>query len=515
MGKKAVLTACLFGLIMLSLCTIKPEPTKAQSFSIIINADGSVTGTSNIQRDGHVYSFTDSISGTILVQRNNTVIDGAGYVLQPGTDKLVGLDISGRKGITIKNLIVEGFLGRCAILVTNANNCNIQDNTFQNNNIGIEMTLSSNCKIRNNRFENNGEGLELYSVKPAIDNLISDNKFVNNTAGLRLKDFRNTHVLNNLFEKNKYSFSVGEAPGSKLRNNILNGNIYNFGIHNARTVDIDTSNTINNKPIIYWVNQHDLTVPIDAGYVALIDCSNITVKNLNLSSNYDGVFLLSTTNSTITSNTFSNNLVGVNLYEAHNNIITKNALINNENGVSLQVQSSNNSVNENMIHGNKWGIFADNSAENSITRNSIINCQRSVFTQTANSNVIHHNNFINNTEGWNDTALSPFTFKPISVNVWDDGCEGNYWSDYNGTDQNGDGVGDTPHFIGQNNTDRYPLTKPVSINLSLPKSSVENSSKPTGSFPITTILITILITVALIIAGLLVYLKKRYRRGKP
>jgi len=94
MGKKAILTACLFGLIMLSLCTINLEPAKAQHFSISINADGSVTGTSNIQRDGNVYSFADSISGTILVQRDNAVIDGAGYVLQPETDKLVGVDIS-------------------------------------------------------------------------------------------------------------------------------------------------------------------------------------------------------------------------------------------------------------------------------------------------------------------------------------------------------------------------------------------------------------------------------------
>jgi parallel beta-helix repeat protein len=507
MGKKAILTACLFGLIMLSLCAVNSEPTKAQHFSISINADGSVAGTSNIQRDGNVYSFTDSISGTILVQRDNAVIDGAGYVLQPETDKLVGLDISGRKGITIKNLIVEGFLGRCAILVTNANNCNIQDNTFRNNNIGIEMTLSSNCKIISNRFENNGEGLELYSVKPAIDNVISDNKFVNNTAGLMLKDCRNTHVINNLFEKNKYGLSVGEALGSKLRNNSLNGNIYSFGIHNARTVDIDTSNTLNNKPIIYWVNQHDKTVPADAGYVALIDCSNITVKNLNIASNYDGVFLLSTTNSTITNNTFSNNLVGVNLNEAYNNIITENVLINNENGVSLQAQSSNNSITENMIHGNKWGIFIDNSAENSITRNSIINSQRGVFTQTANSNVIHHNNFINNTEGWNDIALTPFTFKPISVNVWDDGCEGNYWSDHNGIDQDGDGIGDIPHELYENNIDNYPLMNPVTIP-ELP-SKKEPATPAEEPFP-TALVIAFVIVVAIVVLGL-VYFKKSHR----
>ena len=497
---------------MLSLCTINLESAKAQHFSISINADGSVTGTSNIQCNENVYTFSNSISGTIIVQRDNVVIDGAGYVLQPETDKLVGLDISGRNGATIKNLVIQGFLGRCAILIVNADNCNIQDNTFKNNNIGVEMTLSSHNRIIRNHFENNGGGIELYSVKPATDNVISDNKIINNTAGLMLKDFRNTQVLNNLFEKNKYAFSVSEAPGSKLRNNVLNDNIYNFGIHNARTVDIDTSNTINNKPIIYWVNQHDKTVPIDAGYIALIDCSKITVQNLNLTSNYDGVFLLSTSNSTITNNTFSNNLVGVDLNEAHNNVITENILLNNDNGIGLQAESSNNSIYENAIHSNKVGIYIDNSAENSITRNNIINSQTGVYTQTANSNVIHHNNFIKNTEAWNDTALTPFTFTPISVNIWDNGYEGNYWSNYNGTDQNGDGIVDKPHIIGQNNTDRYPLTKPVSVNLSLPESPVENNPLPAEPFPITLVLVTIVITVVLVIAGSLIFYSKKRRR---
>jgi hypothetical protein len=35
--------------------------------------------------------------------------------------------------------------------------------------------------------------------------------------------------------------------------------------------------------------------------------------------------------------------------------------------------------------------------------------------------------------------------------------EGNYWSDYNGTDTNQDGIGDTAHIIDANNTDNYPL----------------------------------------------------------
>jgi len=43
------------------------------------------------------------------------------------------------------------------------------------------------------------------------------------------------------------------------------------------------------------------------------------------------------------------------------------------------------------------------------------------------------------------------------ANVWDNGEEGNYWSDYNGIDTNGDGIGDTIYIIGANNQDNHPL----------------------------------------------------------
>jgi hypothetical protein len=39
--------------------------------------------------------------------------------------------------------------------------------------------------------------------------------------------------------------------------------------------------------------------------------------------------------------------------------------------------------------------------------------------------------------------------------------EGNYWSDYNGTDSNGDGIVDTPYIIDDKNVDHYPLMKPL------------------------------------------------------
>jgi hypothetical protein len=54
--------------------------------------------------------------------------------------------------------------------------------------------------------------------------------------------------------------------------------------------------------------------------------------------------------------------------------------------------------------------------------------------------------------------------------VWLKGGDGsgnsftaNYWSDYNGTDADGDGVGDTPYVVYESVNDLYPLIKPLNI----------------------------------------------------
>ena len=50
----------------------------------------------------------------------------------------------------------------------------------------------------------------------------------------------------------------------------------------------------------------------------------------------------------------------------------------------------------------------------------------------------------------------------VNNNVWDAGnlIGGNYWSDYNGIDSEGDNIGDTPYIIDSDTKDNYPLMQP-------------------------------------------------------
>jgi hypothetical protein len=101
------------------------------SDNVIIEADGRVTGTDKIVRDGDTYTFVGNVSGTKTVQgdslgnmscalavyRSNILIDGAGFTLQ--CNNLTGIDISNGVckshserevwNVTIKNLRITNF----------------------------------------------------------------------------------------------------------------------------------------------------------------------------------------------------------------------------------------------------------------------------------------------------------------------------------------------------------------------------------------------------------------------
>jgi len=106
------------------------------------------------------------------------------------------------------------------------------------------------------------------------------------------------------------------------------------------------------------------------------------------------------------------------------------------------------------VSKDNYGIYLSGSSGINILGNNITKASRGISVYSSNDNVIYHNNLISNTRQ---------VYSSLSTNSWDNGEEGNYWSDYTGQDLNGDGIGDTPYTIDANNRDRYPLKKPWGI----------------------------------------------------
>ncbi len=268
-----------------------PEPTPQ---GIRIEKDGSVNGTNKIQRDGAMYTFTGDIEGTIVVLRNNLVIDGAGYTLQ-GYGNSAGVFLQDRVNVTVKGMQIKGF------------------------EYGVKLTW---------------ENLETGSN----NNTITGNTIIENNVGILLRLFtKNNSIYDNVITNNSYGIIINHSPNNVFRGNQLKDNQFNLWIYVETSVpashyvnDIDASNTVDGKPVYYWVNQHDKTVPSNAGYVALISCSKITVENLVLSNNGQGVLLVATNNSLITKNLLKSNGYGIVVYGPYEpcvgNTITKNEI---------------------------------------------------------------------------------------------------------------------------------------------------------------------------------------------
>jgi parallel beta-helix repeat protein len=230
--------------------------------------------------------------------------------------------------------------------------------------------------------------------------------------------------------------------------------------------DVNVSNTVDGKPIYYWISKQDLTVPLDAGYVALANCTRITVKNLNLTNNIQGILLAHSNNVSIRQNNITNNQWSIELQYSSNNIISENNITNNDHhGIWLSSSSNNSIVGNNITANNGYGIRLDSSSNNnSISGSNLVNNGYGIWLSSSSDNVIYHNKFVDNThQVYIDTSGY--------ANVWDDGYPsgGNYWSDYNGKDYNhgqnqdelgSDGIGDTPYVIDENNADYYPLMVP-------------------------------------------------------
>ena len=314
-------------------------------------------------------------------------------------------------------------------------------------------------------------------------------------TGISLSESNDCSLFDNILTDCLRGISLFGSANNKLRRNKMRANQHNLVVDGYRFLhfvqDIDTSNTVNEKPIYYLHNKQKMEIPLDAGYVALINCTEITVKNLTLMNNEPGILAVFTKDSLITNNIIMSNSYGISLYNSSNNVIVnnnitanghvgiyvdgsfntiKNNIVTHHLSVGISIYSPNNTLIGNIVT-NTLEVAINLCSSNNTLYDNVIKDNFCGIDSGSSDNIIYHNNFVNNTQH--------VYLYDTQTNIWDKGYPsgGNYWSNYTGADlysgphQNvtgGDGIGDTFYVINENNTDRYPLMAPFkSFNASL------------------------------------------------
>ena len=245
--------------------------------------------------------------------------------------------------------------------------------------------------------------------------------------------------------------------------------------------------TVNGKPLLYLENAENLTLTEDYGMIALFNCRNVSIANASAC-----IYLY-----------LCYDVVVENVHQSYNDY----GLYFNGNNITL--------VNSSFLHNDVYG--AEVLSQYAPFVASLFNCtfddggqyalqvmcekltatrcqfSRSVIGVSLNlfglyrNAAIYLNNFVDN------MAQACDYYVAIDWNSTD---YGNYWSDYTGVDEDGDGIGDTPYYIDSDSADYMPLMHPwqsyfdeepptTQVEIGDPKYSAEGVTYVASQTPIT------------------------------
>ncbi len=274
-------------------------------------------------------------------------------------------------------------------------------------------------------------------VHTTTGHVVSNNSCMNNTQGILLSSAANTTVTTNS----------------------CIGNAVNIKLNYAGPDNTISGNQLASGNIAIWLNGSDHNV--------------ITDNAIN--DNGEGIFIYDSNANTMSRNTCLNNGYGLDLSMSFNNLLSGNTCTEGTYGIYISGGGTNR-VFDNISSNNDRGVELNASHTNVFRGNTISSNNYGMWGATTNT--IYLNNFINNlycnytTDDFPRTRYSPTPISYAYNGTYYTGYLGNYYSNHNLTDSDGNGVTDDPYrnpgysyvtFI----VDQYPLASTTDNYLDL------------------------------------------------
>ncbi|MCI0497050.1 MAG: right-handed parallel beta-helix repeat-containing protein [Thermoplasmata archaeon] len=272
-------------------------------------------------------------------------------------DTIVGAVGYSQFQVHADNVTLSGFTiryGTYTVYLDEADHCTISNNVITQGYVGLLMdgTLEDpaldNTISGNTVTANTGEGMWITSETART--LIEDNNVTDNgDIGIHIYYAGRQTVRGNTVAGNVVGITVHQTPDCLLDGNAIgpndaqglvisystdltmtdnemSGNLYNLEVTSGNIADfehdIDTSNTVDGRPVHYWVGAIGGTVPSGAGMVGLVRCADVIVRDLSLSHNGASVLLVDTNGALVENVSATESRFGIRLYRSSNCTIT-------------------------------------------------------------------------------------------------------------------------------------------------------------------------------------------------
>ncbi len=328
--------------ILIGFIHLYEVPRAISSQSNVVKGTASCSSSDYISHDPIKVS-SDTELASIAVRGNGSQIDP--YILEGWS-----ITTSGVHGIYIHHTTKYFIVQNCWLEIARVEDFygiyirNIADGTAllfnnicKNSDIGIKAERATDSIIANNSCFYNNQGLHL---DRSGDSLVANNTIRDNFgSGISLQSSENTTLLNNVCHHN---IDAGIELYSSESSTIINNTFFGDGLFVSEEADLITSyqsyniidNRVNNRPLGWFTNLYNLTLPSSYGQLFLINCSNVTVTNLNCSNTYSGIIIYYSYNCRVLKSIFTENrYYGIHVINSEHTTIVNNSFHRNRVGV--------------------------------------------------------------------------------------------------------------------------------------------------------------------------------------